>query len=294
MNLADFKKEILSMTRQKYRIPSKEYFEQFCKIKFPNYFVDFMEDFEPFYCIYIGDIRFTRIEDILFNNAFLDYESDTYKMGFIFFAYSIDGGGFFFNMNEINSNNENDIYYIPPVENREFNFYDDNRIVKISNSFLEFLNLQIKKEREYIDSYKDKTDEVFQYTITLPAGSVFGCSKEISKIMNIDINISEIEQAADYMNNYGELRKSLCLFKDKYNKDRFIFVDCRIRDHLPSFCITVRCVKNEQEKIKQFMIEYCNDVVVDSEVYAINDIQNEFMNKNSSYFWLTEIKNIAL
>ena len=103
------KQLIKKLTKEEFRIPDEANVIKLRELNIPDYFVDFVIDFEPVRRTFIGNVRLLPIAEIIEQNKDYVPGADVYPLGFTVFASTITGDAFCFHMNANNKLNEHDI-----------------------------------------------------------------------------------------------------------------------------------------------------------------------------------------
>lgn len=111
MDFKVLKQEILAITEDEFRNASDEDISSLVKLNIPDYFVEFIKDFEPLQRTFVGDVRLLPINEIIEENEDYVPGADIYPKGFTVFASTITGDAYCFDMTEKNKLGEYDIYY---------------------------------------------------------------------------------------------------------------------------------------------------------------------------------------
>ena len=144
------KQLIKKLTKEEFRIPDEANVKKLRELNIPDYFVDFLIDFEPVRRTFIGNVRLLPIAEIIEENKDYVPGADVYPSGFTVFASTITGDAYCFNMNTKNEINENDIYLVSheeSFENEDVNFVI-SKSVFVADSFVNLIEENIRIEEE--------------------------------------------------------------------------------------------------------------------------------------------------
>jgi hypothetical protein len=67
-DFSEIKKKILEVTNEEFRVPEKNDIIHLRKLNLPEYFVDFVSDFEPLKRTFMGEVRLLPIAEIIEEN----------------------------------------------------------------------------------------------------------------------------------------------------------------------------------------------------------------------------------
>lgn len=144
------KQLIKKLTKEEFRIPDEANVIKLRELNIPDYFVDFVIDFEPVRRTFIGNVRLLPIAEIIEENKDYVPGADVYPLGFTVFASTITGDAFCFHMNANNKLNEHDIYLVSHeelFENKDANFVISKSDF-VTDSFVNLIEENIRIEEE--------------------------------------------------------------------------------------------------------------------------------------------------